>query len=57
MTTDNTVPIPIVLTIKFILQMGSNFLGGMHFLQGIFGDDQDLCLHIWADVFVLDYWL
>ena len=47
-------PISIVLTIQLVLQVGGDFLDGVHLVQGVLGDQDNLGFHFRVDIFNLD---
>jgi hypothetical protein len=52
---DEGVPVSIVFTVEFVLQVGGDLLNGMHLLEGVFGYRKYFGLHLRADVLRLDY--
>ena len=48
-----TMPVSIVLTIQLILQVRCYFLDGVHFVEGVLGNRNNLGLHFWVDIFDL----
>ena len=50
---DEGVPVAIVLSVEFVLEVGRDLLNGVHFVESVLGDCQYLCLHLGADVLAL----
>ena len=53
---DECVPVSIVFTVEFVFEVGRYLLDSMHFFEGIFGDSDDLSLHLRANIFCFDDW-
>lgn len=50
---DERVPVAIVLSVEFVLEVGGDLLNRVHFVEGVLGDRQNLRLHLRADVLAL----
>jgi hypothetical protein len=48
-------PVSIVLSIQFVLQVSGNLLDCMHLLEGVLCDVENFLFHLWADVLSLDH--
>ena len=44
------VPISVVLSVEFVFEVRRDLLDGVHFVERVLGDGQDLGLHFRADV-------
>lgn len=55
-SSNKTMPVSVVFTIQFVLQMGCHLLGRVHFLQSVFGSGQNISLHFRIYVSCLDDW-
>jgi hypothetical protein len=50
---DECVPVAIVLSVEFVLEVGGDLLNCVHFVEGVLGDGQNLRLHLRTDVLAL----
>ena len=48
-------PVPVVFSVELVLEMGGDLLGGVHLVQGVFGDTQYFCLQLGRYVLALDH--